>query len=90
MRQRYTIVIERAPGNYSAYAPDVPGCMTTGQTVEETRRNMVEALTGHLEVMQEYGDALPDPLTRPSDVVPLAADDVITTVEVELPGTVAV
>jgi predicted RNase H-like HicB family nuclease len=88
MRQHFTIVIERAPMNYSAYAPDVPGCITTGATLEETRRNMVEALTLHLEAMYDYGEVLPEPVTRPADVIPLTSDDVVTEVDIELPGPV--
>ncbi len=90
MRERYTIVIERGDHNFSAYAPDVLGCVTTGRTEEETARNMVEALEYHFRGIREDGDDLPPPLTQPGDVVHLAPDDVVTTVEVELPGTVAV
>jgi predicted RNase H-like HicB family nuclease len=39
MRQRYVVVIERASGNFSAYAPDIPGCITTGPTIEATLEN---------------------------------------------------
>lgn len=46
---KYLLIIERAEGNFSAYFPDVPGCVTTGETVEETVRNAREALEGHLE-----------------------------------------
>lgn len=58
---RYAIVIEKGPNNYSAYAPDVPGCVATGQTVEEIKRNMAEALALHFEGMQEDGDPVPEP-----------------------------
>ena len=56
----YAIVIEWAETNYSAYAPDVPGCVTTGATVEETIANMREALQAHLEVSREYGEPIPE------------------------------
>ena len=46
---QYLIIIENAGGNLSGYFPDVPGCGTAGATVEEVRRNAVEALSGHLE-----------------------------------------
>lgn len=58
-RRSYAIVIEWAETNYSAYAPDVPGCVTTGATVEETIANMREALQGHLDVTRDYGEAIP-------------------------------
>ncbi len=63
-RRTYAIVIEWAETNYSAYAPDVPGCVTTGATVEETIANMREALQAHLEVTREYGEAIPEAQTR--------------------------
>jgi predicted RNase H-like HicB family nuclease len=60
---RYLIVIERAEKNYSAYAPDVPGCVSTGRSVAETVSNMAEALKGHLQLMAEDGEPIPDPAT---------------------------
>ena len=58
--KRYLVVIEWSGENYSAYSPDVPGCVTVGDTVEETLENMQEALTGHLQVMAEYGEEIPE------------------------------
>ena len=58
------VVIECGPRNYSAYVPDLPGCVSTGKTVEETTRNIREAIAGHLAVMREYGDPIPEPRTR--------------------------
>ena len=58
---RYAVVIERADDNFSAYVPDLPGCITTGKTVQETLRNMKEALTGHIETLAENGEPVPDP-----------------------------
>lgn len=52
------ICIGRAGGNYDAYAPEVPGCISAGDTIEETKANMVEALVGHLSYMQETGDSI--------------------------------
>jgi predicted RNase H-like HicB family nuclease len=60
---RYAIVIEKANGNYSAYAPDVPGCIATGKTVDETRRKLIAALEAHLELMREAGEPIPQPST---------------------------
>ena len=58
---RYAIVIEKAEANYSAYVPDFPGCTTTGKTVEETVRKLRQAITGHLELMAETSEPIPDP-----------------------------
>ncbi len=56
----YVVVYEKTATGYSAYVPDLAGCITTGPTLEETRRNMQEAIRGHLAVMQEYGDRIPE------------------------------
>ncbi len=61
---KYAIVIEHAPGsNYSAYVPDLPGCITTGDTVEEIKRLMEEAIEFHLEGMRLHGESIPEPTT---------------------------
>lgn len=56
---RFLIVIEKAKGNYSAYSPDLPGCVATGKTREEAERNMHEAVEMHVQGMIE--DNLPIP-----------------------------
>ena len=56
---RYAIVIERTENNFSAYVPDLPGCIATGSTVEETEAAIREAIAFHIEGMQE--DGLPVP-----------------------------
>ena len=58
---RYLIVIENAGTNFSAYSPDLPGCVTTGATVEETRRKMEEAIEFHLQGLREEGLPVPPP-----------------------------
>jgi predicted RNase H-like HicB family nuclease len=50
---RLAVVVEKGEHNYSAYSPDLPGCVTTGQTVEETIKNMREAVLFHLEGLRE-------------------------------------
>lgn len=57
----YTIVIEKAEGNYSSYCPDLPGCVSTGSTPEETKENMREAIKAHIELMEEQGEEIPSP-----------------------------
>ncbi|MDD5273764.1 MAG: type II toxin-antitoxin system HicB family antitoxin [Methylovulum sp.] len=58
---RYAIVVERAANNYSAYVPDLPGCIATGETIEETEREIREAIAFHLEGMVEDGLPIPQP-----------------------------
>ena len=58
---RYAIVIEKAEGNYSAYAPDLPGCVATGATVGEVESEMREAISFHLAGMREDGVTIPYP-----------------------------
>lgn len=58
---RYRIVYEKAPRNYAAYSPDLPGCVATGNTLEECRRSMREAIAFHLEGLAEEGTPLPEP-----------------------------
>ena len=61
---KYAIVIEKAKRNYSAYAPDIPGCITTGKTVGETKRLMREAIEFHLEGMMLDGEEIPESTSR--------------------------
>jgi predicted RNase H-like HicB family nuclease len=69
---RYAIVIEKGEGNYSAYVPDLPGCIATGNTLEEVKHNMREALVLHIEGMREDGKPVPEP-TAEVDHVEVAA-----------------
>ena len=61
---RYAIVIEKAENNYSAYVPDLPGCVATGNTVEETEAQIREAIEFHLEGLREDGALIPLPASR--------------------------
>ena len=56
---RYAIVIERTDNNFSAYVPDLPGCVATGATVAETETAIREAIAFHIEGMQEDGLPIP-------------------------------
>jgi len=62
--KRYAIVIEKAQSNFAAYVPDLPGCVATGATVEETERRLHEAIELHLEGMREDGLPIPEPSSR--------------------------
>ena len=69
MRDQYLIVIEPAnDGSYSAYLPDVPGCVSCGDTVEEVKASIQEALDFHLEGLRRAGLPVPEP-TSVSDYV---------------------
>ena len=61
---RYAVVIEKANGNYSAYVPDLPGCVATGETIEETETSIREAIEFHLDGMREDGMVIPIPSSR--------------------------
>ncbi|MXX77233.1 MAG: type II toxin-antitoxin system HicB family antitoxin [Holophagales bacterium] len=65
---KYTIVIEKAPNNYAAYAPDLPGCIATGDTRAEVIRLMREAIEFHLEGLRRDGDPVPPPQTTAAQV----------------------
>ena len=58
---KYAVVIEKAPNNYSAYVPDIPGCIAAAETLPEIEALIQEAITYHLEMMREYGDPIPEP-----------------------------
>jgi len=61
---RYAVVIEKGEGNYSAYVPDLPGCVAVGDTVEETQREIQEAIEFHLEGLRAEGLPIPEPSSR--------------------------
>jgi predicted RNase H-like HicB family nuclease len=61
LKLRYAVIIESGPENFSAYSPDLPGCVATGRTLEDTRKNMREAIQFHLEGMRASGEMIPDP-----------------------------
>ena len=60
---RFLIIIEKANGNYSAYSPDLPGCIATGKTPEETEQNMYDAIKMHLEGLKEDNFPIPEQRT---------------------------
>jgi predicted RNase H-like HicB family nuclease len=61
---RYAIVIEKAENNYSAYVPDLPGCVATGVSLEEVAAEIREAIEFHLEGLREGGASIPLPQSR--------------------------
>jgi predicted RNase H-like HicB family nuclease len=92
MKQSYLVIIEKGGNNYSAFSPDVPGCISTGKTVEETLENMQEALKFHFEAMLEDNEKLPTPkglsyyLTETTEI---SEEDIIAHLTVEISETVA-
>jgi len=59
--KQYLVVFEKTNSNYSAYSPDLPGCIATGKTRREVERNIREAIAVHLEGMKEDGIIPPEP-----------------------------
>ena len=69
---RYAIVIETAESNFSAYVPDLPGCIATGDSIEETARSIREAIEFHLDGLREDNLPIP-PASSRVDYVEVAA-----------------
>jgi predicted RNase H-like HicB family nuclease len=61
---RYAVVIEKGQSNYSAYVPDLPGCVAVGDTIQEIEREIQEAIEFHLEGMRADGQPIPEPSSR--------------------------
>lgn len=59
--ETWACVIEKAQSNYSAYVPDLPGCVATGATIEEVEKEICEAIAFHIEGMQQDGESVPQP-----------------------------
>lgn len=69
---KYAIIIEEGEKNYSAYVPDLPGCTSTGNTLDEVRSNMKEAIEFHIDGLKKDGLDIPPPLSI-SESVEVAA-----------------
>jgi predicted RNase H-like HicB family nuclease len=61
---KYAVVIEKAANNYSAYVPDLPGCIATGSTIAEVEQQIREAIEFHLDGMREEGESIPPPISQ--------------------------
>ena len=70
---KYAVVFEQTPSNWCAYVPDLPGCGTTGKTLEETRRLIAEAIPFHIEGLRIHGYPVPEPTTVAENVEVVAA-----------------
>lgn len=60
---RYAVILEKSRTGYSAYIPDLPGCVAAAETFEETEKLIREAIKFHLDGMREDGDPIPEPTT---------------------------
>ena len=60
---KYAVIFEKAPTNWAAYVPDLPGCVTTAPTIEDARRLIAEAIEFHIEGMRLHGEGIPTPTT---------------------------
>jgi predicted RNase H-like HicB family nuclease len=69
---RYAVVIEQGENNFSAYVPDLPGCVSTGRTLDEVKAEMRDAIAFHLEGLRKDGLPIPPPTSR-ADYVEIAA-----------------
>lgn len=58
---KYLVILEKTRGNYSAYSPDIPGCIATGATRKEVEKNIKEAISFHIEGLVKDGLPLPEP-----------------------------
>jgi predicted RNase H-like HicB family nuclease len=70
---RYAVVFEKAAHNWAAYVPDLLGCVTTGPTLEDTRRLIAEAIEFHIEGLRLHGEPVPQPSTVVDSVEVMAA-----------------
>lgn len=74
MSLRYAVIFEEAENNWAAYVPDLPGCISTGRTLEDAERNIREAIRGHLRTLREFGEPVPQPVSLAKEIeVPSAA-----------------
>ncbi|MDO8586255.1 MAG: type II toxin-antitoxin system HicB family antitoxin [Armatimonadota bacterium] len=66
--KEYLVIFELAGDNYSAYVPDLPGCISTGKTIEDTERNIKEAIDLYIDTLRENGKPVPEPTTKAKPV----------------------
>lgn len=61
---KYLVVIEKTSTGFSAYSPDLPGCVSTGSTKQELEANMREAMEFHLDGLRQENEAIPEPSSQ--------------------------
>ena len=77
MKKRYLVVYEKCPHNFAGYAPDVPGCISTGRSLRNMREMMTEALEFHLSSMLCEGEEIPEPVTTQVDFALDTEDEIV-------------
>ena len=80
---RYLVFFEQGDTNYSAYVPDLPVCVAVGDTLEETRKEISEAIKFHIECLQEDGEAVPMPTSKSPDQTPSGISAEFVNVEIK-------
>ena len=88
MKSKFLVVIEKGSANYSAYSPDVPGCVATGSSIEETLASIKSALEFHFEGLAEHGGPIPVPQTLNyyvQNTDEISSDDILTHVVIDTP-----
>lgn len=65
---KYAVVIEKVNANYSAYVPDLPGCISTGRTLGEVEQNIRDAIAFHIAGLREGGEVVPEPTTHVAEL----------------------
>jgi predicted RNase H-like HicB family nuclease len=68
----YAVIIEGEDGSFSAYVPDLPGCVATGRSLEEVEPRIREAITAHIESLERHGEPVPKPATTAVKFVDVA------------------
>lgn len=68
MKVKYAVLFEQAESNWAAYVPDLPGCITTGKTLQQTEVDIREAIEGHLKTLREFGDPIPQPTSVAKEI----------------------
>lgn len=67
--KEYLVIFEWAGTNYSVYVPDLPGCVSTGKTIEEAEENVREAISLYMDVLRDEGKPIPEPTTKARPVI---------------------
>lgn len=65
---KYAVVIEKADSSFSAYVPDLPGCISTGRTLDEVEQNIRDAIAFHIAGLREDGESVPEPTTHVAEL----------------------
>ena len=68
MSRKYAVILEQAETNWAAYVPALPGCVSTGRTLEETERNVREAISGHIQTLREFGGPVSEPTSVAKEI----------------------